>query len=163
MYIQQMNKSILVFTQIKLKHWNWSGKKNQGPTINNVIMERLRSLSDFPFNTEYRGIFCIQHERKKLCNKYDITNNLSVQTIWHWLQIYMKSRYLFHYFVLLILNEVPYNFSGKVDNLNCTDDWESSEEPHGASNSRQHVHKLGCFLHGDSFNCGGVKVDPHKP
>ena len=28
MYIQQMNKSILVFTQIKWKHWNWSGKKN---------------------------------------------------------------------------------------------------------------------------------------
>ena len=59
-------------------------------------------------------------------------------------------------------NDVPYNFSGKVEDLHCTDDGESSEKSHGASNCRQHVHKLCCSVLGDSVKCWSVKVDPHK-
>ena len=50
----------------------------------------------------------------------------------------------------------------KVDNLYCTDNGEPSEKSHGASNCRQHVHKLCCSVLCDSVKCWGVKIDPHK-
>ena len=41
---------------------------------------------------------------------------------------------LFSHFVLVLLEEFPSNFCGKVKNLHCTDDGEPSEKSHGASN-----------------------------
>ena len=52
------------------------------------------------------------------------------------------------------------NLSSKVENFYSTDDGESSEKSHGASNCRQHVHKLGCSVLGDSVKCWGVKINP---
>ena len=65
--------------------------------------------------------------------------------------------------LILLLKQINGSFPCKVENLHSTDDGESSEKSHGTTNCRQHIHKLCCFLHGDSFNCGGVKVDPYKP
>ena len=61
-----------------------------------------------------------------------------------------------------LFHEVENNFSSKVDNLNSTDNGESSEKSHGASNCRQHVHKLCSSIFCDSVKCRSVKVYPHK-
>ena len=50
----------------------------------------------------------------------------------------------------------------KVDNLDSTDDRKPSEETHCSSNGRQHVHKLGCPVLGDSVKGCGIKINPHK-
>ena len=55
----------------------------------------------------------------------------------------------------------PDGFSYKVENLDCTDDGETSEESHGASNCRQHVHKLCRSVLGDFIYCWGVEEYPH--
>ena len=90
--------------------------------------------------------------------------NLAIANIYihTYTQITNTSKKLFNYFVSILLKDVPSNFSSKVENFHCTDDGESSEESHGASNGRQHVHKLCCFIHGDFVKCGGVKIDPYK-
>ena len=54
------------------------------------------------------------------------------------------------------------NFSSKVYNLHCTDDGEPGEQTHSASDSREHVHKLGRSVLGDSVKCRCVKVNPNK-
>ena len=51
----------------------------------------------------------------------------------------------------------------KIDHLHSRYDGEPSEETHRAPNSRQHVHKLGCPVLGDSVKSGGLKEDPHIP
>ena len=73
-----------------------------------------------------------------------------------------KFRKLFHDFVLVLLNHVACNFSSKVENLHSTDDGEPSEKSHGASNGRQHVHKLCCSVLGDFVKCWGIKVNFYK-
>ena len=40
---------------------------------------------------------------------------------------------LYNMSILILFKETKNYFSSKVDNLHSTDDWESSEEPHGSS------------------------------
>ena len=63
---------------------------------------------------------------------------------------------------IYLLNKVNDKFCCEIENLHSTDDGEPSEESHGASNCRQHVHKLCCSVLGNSVKCWGVKIDPHK-
>ena len=64
--------------------------------------------------------------------------------------------------LILLLKQINGSFPCKVENLHSTDDGESSEKSHGASNCWQHVHKLCWFIHGDFVKSWCVKVDPHK-
>ena len=57
---------------------------------------------------------------------------------------------------------LEHNLDSKVYYLHSTDDGEPSEEAHGASNSWQHVHKLGCSVFGDYVKSRGVKVNSDK-
>ena len=41
---------------------------------------------------------------------------------------------------------IPNYFAHEIEYLHPADDGEACEEPHGASNSRQLVHKLGCSV-----------------
>ena len=45
------------------------------------------------------------------------------------------------------------DFPQEVSNLCSTDDGEPSEQAHGSSNCRQHVHKLCCSILLDSVKC----------
>ena len=60
-------------------------------------------------------------------------------------------------------DNVGYYYSSKVDNLNCTYNWESGEKSHGSTNSWQHVYKLCCSVLSDSVKCWRVKEYSHKP
>ena len=78
---------------------------------------------------------------------------------------YYKSLFLSNEIFIVnesILHNWKDDLDSKVDNLHSTDDGEPSEESHGASNSWQHVHKLGCSVLGDSVKCGDIKINPHK-
>ena len=46
----------------------------------------------------------------------------------------------------MMFHHVECNLDHKVEYLHCTDEGEACEEPHGASYSRQLVHKLGCSV-----------------
>ena len=61
-----------------------------------------------------------------------------------------------------LLDDFPNNFGRIVENLNSTNDRESSEKSHGASNCWQHVHKLCRCILLDSVKCWGVEINPHK-
>ena len=65
------------------------------------------------------------------------------------------------YKLLHFLTKIEDEFSCKVDYFHSTNDGETSEKPHGASYSWQHVHKFCCSVLGDSVKCWGVKEDPH--
>ena len=69
---------------------------------------------------------------------------------------------LFYHFDLVLLKNAPSKFSGKVDDFHRTDDGEPSEKSHGASNCRQHVHKLCCSVLLYSVKRWGGEVDPHE-
>ena len=69
-----------------------------------------------------------------------------------------------HLFKENINHETPFTdrfekyFDHKVSNLDSTDNGESSEKSHGASNGWQHVHKLCCSVLGDFVECWGAKI-----
>ena len=49
-------------------------------------------------------------------------------------------------FDTFFLDHLQYNLEHEVNDLNPADEREACEEPHGASYSRQLVHKLGCSV-----------------
>ena len=49
-------------------------------------------------------------------------------------------------FFILSFHGLEDNLDYEVDDLHGADEGEASEEPHGASYSRQPVHKLGCSV-----------------
>ena len=63
--------------------------------------------------------------------------------------------------ILFLIDKFENDLPSKVDYLYSTDNGESSEQSHGASNCRELVYKLCCSVLGDSVKCWGVKVDPH--
>ena len=62
----------------------------------------------------------------------------------------------------LYCHKVEKTSACKVENLHSTDDGESSEKSHGASNCRQHVHKLCSSVLGDFVKSWGVKVNSYE-
>ena len=48
--------------------------------------------------------------------------------------------------LLNLLGEIENDPKDEVEDLHRADEWEASEEPHGASHSRHLLHKLGCSV-----------------
>ena len=60
-----------------------------------------------------------------------------------------------------LLKETNDYLDAKIHNLHCTNDRESSQKSHGSSYCREHVHKLGCSIFGDSIKLGGFEIYFH--
>ena len=60
-----------------------------------------------------------------------------------------------------LLKETNDYLDAKIHNLHCTNDRESSQKSHCSSNCREHVHKLGSSIFGDSVKLWGFEIDFH--
>ena len=60
-----------------------------------------------------------------------------------------------------VSHDIHNNFCCKIHYFHSTDNGETSEKSHGASNCWQHVYKFCCSVLGDFVECWGVKVDPY--
>ena len=69
--------------------------------------------------------------------------------------------FVFFLYLIVFTNVFYYHYS-KIDDFNSTDDGESCQKSHGASNCWQLVHKFCWSILGDSVKCRGIKVDPNK-
>ena len=58
-------------------------------------------------------------------------------------------------FLILLSDHLQYNLDHEVNDLDPADEREACEEPHGASYSRQLVHKLGCSVLFDNIKGRG--------
>ena len=61
----------------------------------------------------------------------------------------------FNIFLILFSDHLPHNLEHEVNDLDPADEREACEEPHGASYSRQLVHKLGCSVLFDNIKGRG--------
>ena len=57
---------------------------------------------------------------------------------------------------------VDENIAGKIENLNPTDDGESSEQPHCSSNSRKLCHKIRFLIFCNHVIGRGVEYNLHQ-
>ena len=65
-------------------------------------------------------------------------------------------------YIYLPFDNCQYHLRSKVKNLHSTDNGEPSKEAHGATDSRQHVHKLCSSVLCDPVKCWGVEIYSHK-
>lgn len=73
-----------------------------------------------------------------------------------------KSTWNYHLGFILLFYVIQDNLQREVENLNSTDDWESSKEAESAADPSNHVGELHPAVLGDPVEYDAIEVDPEK-